>query len=92
MLMKLPVKVDPKTALRNAGMKDATIKSQQAIKICGNQPATHVVVESTGKDHNTIDMIMTSTGDASYMSMYSRPVGSPADKASEEAIRSLCAV
>lgn len=92
MLMKLPVKMDPKHAVNNAGVKNATLKSQQTIEICGNQPATHVVMESTGKSRNTMDMVMTTSGGSSYMAMYSHPVGTPADHASEEAIRSLCAV
>lgn len=92
MLMKLPMKMDPKHAVINAGLKDATVKSQQSIEICGNQPATHVVLESTGKNRNSMDMVMTSSGGTSYMAMYSHPVGTPADHASEEAIRSLCAV
>lgn len=92
MLMKLPVKMDPKQAVNSAGVKNAKVKSQQAIKICGNQPATHVVMESTGKERSTMDMILTSSGSASYMAMYSHEEGTPADRASEDAIRSLCAV
>ena len=92
MLMKLPMKMDPKHAVVNAGVNNASVKSQQAIKICGSQPATHIVMESTGKNHNMMDMVMTSSGGTSYMAMYSHPVGTPADRASEDAIRSLCAV
>lgn len=92
MLMKLPVKMDPKQAINSAGVKNATVKSRQAIKICGNQPATHVVMQSTGKEHSTMDMVLTSSGSASYMAMYSHAEGTPPDRASEDAIRSLCAV
>lgn len=92
MLMKLPVKMDPKHAINSAGVKNATVKSQRTITICGNQPATYVVMEGTGKERSTMDMVMTSTAGASYMAMYSHPLGTPADRASQDAIRSLCAV
>ena len=92
MLMKLPVKADPKQALSNAGFKDMEIRKRESIKICGSQAATHLELIGERKERTHMDMVMSTAGDTSYMAMYARPEGMRADAASENAIRSLCPV
>lgn len=92
MLMKMPVKTDPAHAVSSAGVKNATVTSQQQIRICGHQLAQRIVMQGTGKDRTTMDAVMSTNAAGSYMAMYSRPAGTPPNRDAENAIRSLCAV
>ena len=92
MLMKMPVKTDPAQAVSSAGVKNATVTSRQQIRICGNQPAQHIVMIGTGKDRPVMDAVISTNAAGSYLAMYSRPLGTPANRAAENAIRALCAV
>ncbi|MBC5815752.1 MAG: hypothetical protein GIW97_04340 [Candidatus Eremiobacteraeota bacterium] len=90
MLMKLPVAADPKHALQGSTFKDAQLKKQQSIKICGNQPASYISLLKP-QQHQQLDAIMTVAGGSTYMAMYGYPVGSKPDPQAESAIRNLCA-
>lgn len=92
MLMKMPVKTDPTQAVSSAGVKNATVKSQRQIRICGNQPAQQIVMQGTGNGRPLMDAVVTTNAAGSYMAMYSRPSGTPANRDAENAIHSLCAV
>jgi hypothetical protein len=100
MLMALPKKVDLNQAINSSSVRDAQIEKQAAVKICGNQPALYISM--IGTSHTTIgspapaahksqiDMIATEVNDKTYMAMYMRPVGAPADAAAETAIHDVC--
>ena len=91
MLFKFPVQVDQNTAMQKSGFKDATVKKKEQIRVCGNQPATHIAMTGTGSRRQDVDMVMTNTLGSTYMTMYARPVGAKPDAAAESAIRSACA-
>ncbi|MDQ2662867.1 MAG: hypothetical protein M3Y18_02390 [Candidatus Eremiobacteraeota bacterium] len=86
----------------NSDQLDQTLKTQfqtkkpvenKAIKICGGQPAQFTLFMGHSKRHageDRVEMIRTSIGDATYMSIYARGAGESSDPAAESAIKSLC--
>jgi len=95
LLMKLPVPMNVKDAIKTASVQDAKVEKQEQIKICGDQPAIYLMATGTSNFNGTkqpgqMDMIMSSTGGATYMALYARPEHQTADAEAESAIRSLC--
>ncbi|HUA08191.1 MAG TPA: hypothetical protein VMA98_02885 [Candidatus Acidoferrales bacterium] len=101
MLMALPTKTDLKNLSAESNVKDAQVLEASSTHICGNQPAYYFSVvgehEEPGsgssgstQEKRQIDMIATYAGSKTYLAMYIRPVGSPADPAAEAAIHNIC--
>jgi len=95
LLMKLPVPMNVKDAIKTATIQDAKVEKQQQITICGNQSAIYISATGTSNFNGTrqpgrMDMIMSSTGGATYMALYARPEHQTVDAQAETAIRSLC--
>ena len=102
MLMALPTKIDLDKAVTSSDIKDATIEKESTIQICGNQPAVFVSMigqrEAVGsaspggaEQKRQIDFLATNANGKTYMAMYMRPVGTPADAGAENAIHDVCA-
>jgi hypothetical protein len=97
MLMKLPVKMDPKNFqmpdLNSAGLKNSKVTAEKTTTICGDQPA--VIASMTGTSNankdESVDMVVTGAGGATYMAMYMRPAGSAPDADAQHAINNVCA-
>ncbi len=71
---------------------DGTTKEQR-ITICGGHPAQYLLAHGTGKGsgkEGDAEMIFTSWGQDTYMTLYARPKAAKADPAAEAAIRSIC--
>ena len=100
MLMALPTKVDLDKAMTSSNVKDAHVLKQSSIQICGNQPAYVVSMIGSGeslgsspgvtREKRQVDLLATDVGGKTYMAIYARPVGTPADSAAEDAIRNVC--
>ena len=101
MLMALPTKIDLENAVNSADIKGAKIEKESTIAICGNQPAIYVSLigerEAFGSaapggeaEKRQIDFLATNVNDKTYMAMYIRPVGTPADSGAEGAIHNIC--
>jgi hypothetical protein len=97
MLLSLPKKIDLDQAVSNTNVQDAQVEKQSKINICDNQPA--LFISMIGSSHEAssgnaskrqIDLIATVVNDKTYMGMYMRPVGAPADPAAESAIKNIC--
>lgn len=69
------------------------LDSRARITICGSQSAvlftSHGVRKQTG-EHFKTEMLTTSYPGATYVVMYTRRFGMPADPAAERALRSVC--
>jgi hypothetical protein len=96
-LVALPVKADLDKAMSQADIKDAEVKAQRNIKICGSQPALFAdilgVSKSTGGEvpHKMrIEFIATNANGKTYMAMYMRPLAAVANPAAEAAIQNIC--
>ncbi|HTC31201.1 MAG TPA: hypothetical protein VK702_10765 [Candidatus Acidoferrum sp.] len=101
MLMAFPTKIDLDKAMTGSNFKDAQVLKQSSLQICGNQPAYYVSMIGTGDslgssspgirlEKHQVDLIATDAGGKTYMAMYVRPIGSPADATAESAIRNVC--
>ncbi|MGA7572321.1 MAG: hypothetical protein WBG27_01390 [Candidatus Aquilonibacter sp.] len=102
MLMALPTKIDLAKAVSSSDIKGAQIEKESTIAICGDQPAYYVSMigdrEEFGSagpagaaEKRQIDFLATNVNDKTYMAMYIRPVGTPADAGAEAAIHNVCA-
>ena len=100
-LMALPTKIDLDKAVTTADIKGAQVEKESTIRICGNQSAIYVSVigehETFGssapggtEQKRQIDFLATNVNDKTYMAMYIRPVGTPADGGAEAAIHNVC--
>jgi hypothetical protein len=95
MLMKLPVAMKVSDAFKTVNLEDTKVEKQQHVTICGNQAAIYIKASGIAningvRQHSTMDMIMSSTGGATYMALYARPDLTALDDRAETAIRSLC--
>jgi hypothetical protein len=106
MLMALPTQVDLNKAVTSTDIKDAEVQKTSKVQICGDQPAIYVSMigtESTSftgssapsgtsatEEKHQIDLLATNARGKTYMAMYIRPVGTPADPAAEGAIHNVC--
>ncbi len=99
-LMALPTKVDLDKAMTSSNIKDAQVLKQSSIQICGNQPAYYVSMIGNGEtfsaspgvtvEKRQVELIATDVSGKTYMAIYVRPIGSPADSAAEGSIRNVC--
>lgn len=73
-------------------MRDVTVTRRSAIEICGNQPATYVQGHgySPKRGDANVDLVITTTGGASYFALYARPITDPPNPMAEAALRELC--
>lgn len=101
MLMALPTKIDLDKAVTTADIKGASVEKESKIQICGNQPAIYVsmigeretfvsAAPGGAQQKRQIDFLATNVNDKTYMTMYIRPVGTPADPSAESAIHDVC--
>lgn len=101
MLMAIPKPLDLNKPLQTAPIASGKIERDEAIAICGNQPARYaemtaskVVVGSATPDAEdrpeAIDFVATAIGGKTYMAIYIRPVGTAADPAAQAALRNVC--
>jgi hypothetical protein len=101
MLMALPTKIDLAKAVSSSDIKGAEIEKESTIAICGNQPAYYVsmigdreefgsAAPSGAAEKRQIDFLATNVNGKTYMAMYIRPVGAPADAGAEDAIHNVC--
>nr|MDQ2681382.1 hypothetical protein [Candidatus Eremiobacteraeota bacterium] len=101
MLMKLPIGKDINVADANTQLRNTKITANKSIKICGNQPAQFVTMTGTSGSSKTsgnpksdrksvAEMITTRYSNSSYMAIYDREMGTPADPQAETALKSLC--
>lgn len=98
MLMSLPVQTDLDKAVREADLKDARVRKNERIKICGgSQDAVFAQIEgesSTAGDEpkqpSEIEFLATNVKGKTYLAMYLRPLHTAADTAAEAAIRDVC--
>jgi hypothetical protein len=99
MLMALPTQLDLNKSAANSPVKNATIENETKIKICGDQPALFVNMvgnSETGSDNakkqkpQLIEFLATNAGGKTYMVMYIRPKGTPADTSAEADLHNVC--
>ncbi len=101
MLMKLPIGKDINVADGNTQLRNTKITGNKAITICGNQPAQFVTMTGTSFNSKTsgtsksdrksvAEMITTHYSNSTYMAIYNRDLGTPADPSVELALKSLC--
>jgi hypothetical protein len=101
MLIAFPTKIDLDKAMTGSNFKDAQVIKQSSLQICGNQAGYYVSMIGSGDslatsspgirmEKHQVDLIATDAGGKTYMAMYVRPVGSPADTGAEDAIRNVC--
>lgn len=98
MLMALPTKLDLSKSIEPSTVRGAKVQAERHITICGDQPAVDgkMIGNSALGSKNRIDkpqqieFIATDVSGKTYMAMYMRPSGSPADGAAETAIHNVC--
>jgi hypothetical protein len=98
MLMALPTQVDIHKAVSNSNVQDEHVEQQAQIEICGHQPAYYVSMTGTSSDpagsgpktRHQVDFLATAANGKTYIAMYFRPVGTPADPSAESAIHNVC--
>jgi len=95
MLFKSPRKIRESEAFSDARagqtFQDLTIERRQTIRICGDQSAMYVRGRGSSKgEPSVVESVIADTGGATYVSLYVRPVASPADIQAEAALRQLC--
>ncbi|MHB8194485.1 MAG: hypothetical protein ACYDFS_06290 [Vulcanimicrobiaceae bacterium] len=98
MLLRSPVAITAKEALSHADLNHAKVLARKRVTICGNRPARWITLLGAGvvgtsggnKGPERLDMLITKAAGATYVAMYARPAGAPADPQAEAAVRSVC--
>jgi hypothetical protein len=92
MLFKSPKPLKTSDVFNSANLKDAKVETQQAIVICGAQPAVFFKAQATGsKGDSNVEMVKTDAAGTTYMAMYVYPVGVQPNGDAVAALRELCA-
>lgn len=97
MLFKSPKPMDTKDVFSNAKLKDATVERQQAIKICGNQPAVFIKATANSAANGShqqsqVQMVMSTAGQSTFIAMYMYPTNAAPNQEAASALRELCVV
>ena len=93
MLMRVPVSAGNQDAsLRDRYLQNGRVVSNREIKICGAHPAHFSILEGTGKSgkRSRAELVVTVWNGTTYMSLYGRDRGQPADPNAESALKSVC--
>ena len=98
MLMALPTQMDIHKAVSSSNVQDAHVEHEAQVEICGHQPAYYVSMIGTSSDpggtgpkaRHQVDFLATAANGKTYIAMYFRPVGTPADPSAERAIHDVC--
>lgn len=101
MLMALPAKLDLEKSVIESPVKDATVEKQARITICNGQQAVYLNMignvknssasgDKAERDPQQIEFLATDVSGKTYMAMYIRPKGSPADTSAQSAIHNVC--
>ncbi len=92
-LVRLPVTVDPKTAMQHSEINNMETYTQKSITICGKHPAILITgrgMSSQSHGPQDVEMLMTSYSGATYLAVYARDVGTPMNAQANHAVYSLC--
>jgi hypothetical protein len=93
MLFKSPRPLKTSDVFNSANLKDAKVEAQQAIVICGAQPAVFFKAQATGSKgaDSNVEMVKTDAAGTTYMAMYVYPAGAQPNSDAVAALRELCA-
>ncbi len=92
-LFRMPVAVDANKAMHNSDYSDLQSGTKKNITICGSQPAVLMTgrgSNSRTKEDQSVEMLMTSYSNSTYMAIYTRRLGIPPNPLAERALRSVC--
>jgi hypothetical protein len=104
-LMQLPTQVDLDRVIQESNVKDADVRVNKMITICGKQRAVYAEMTGTTggavnvgvgnapgskESRSDVDFLGTNVGGRTYLAMYVRPIGTPTDPAAEAAIHNVC--
>jgi hypothetical protein len=100
MLMAFPTQLDLDKSVSQTGMKDTTMQHEAHVKICGDQEAlfgnmignSRTAGDAAQKNAKPqqIEFLATNVSGKTYMAMYMRPQGAPADTAAQAALHKVC--
>ena len=95
MLFKSPKPMDQREVFNNAKLNETDVEQQQAIKICGSQPAEYIKARGESnsgakKTESEIEMVMTNAAGNTYFAMYVYPVGVRPNAEASASLRVLC--